>query len=146
MLDPRRLIHVPETGYIVIVPTEDELLSALTSKRQKAQDSVLQLFEAFGLSRDSAERMAPAAREVALRSRIAKYTKRRLAETRHVPQPAPKVVTATKPRPALALGGRMEERAGQIRRLKRGGLSQAAIAKRLGLSQPYVSQLMRLGA
>jgi DNA-binding NarL/FixJ family response regulator len=137
----RRLIHVSETGYVVIVPTERELIAMLQSKTERAKSSMAALFHAFGFPPAMVETTTAAEKEVVLREEFAKYTGRRMAETRHVP--TPRVVTGAPTKAASPLRSAMASRAAAVRKLLKRGLSQAEAARQLGLSQPYISQLLR---
>lgn len=153
-LTPRRLIHIPSTGAIIVVPTEDELINMLTSTTKRATESCAALFKAFGVDGRTTVHMTPAAKEVRLRLLFAKYTGRKMSRTRSVPGSKLKLVEKAAPKAGLGFrapspmdapkhGSKQDTRAAQCRDLAKKGLPQSEIAKKLKLSQPYVSQLLK---
>lgn len=144
MADTRQLIYVPHTGYWVIVPTEDELIAFLESKQPGVEEEIQRLFHALGVKPKGVARIT---REKVLRRCFAEHAKRPIPETRHVAGPSLRLVRAEaaeddKAQQRPPMGKRMQARADAIRRMRQAGQSQSEIAKELGLSQPYVSQLI----
>lgn len=141
MPDARELIYISHTDYWVIVPTEDELINLLERKRPDDEEEIQRLFKAFGVKPQGVARIT---REKALRKCFSEHAKRPIPETKHVSGPALRLVRdeLEKEMRRRPMGKRMRARADEIRRMRKTGQSQAEIAKELGLSQPYVSQLL----
>lgn len=126
-LDNRPVLYDPQNGLAVFLPAENELPKLLHASDPETRRACVLLWTILDLPGDDYLAMPVSERERMLRRRM-----RAVVKT-HAPTSASKAQKAKL----------KAERLAEVKRLLGKGLRQFEIAEKLGLSRPYVCQLLK---